>query len=47
MIAPGDSASGFFYFKGKPEKGDKIYINGLQEMPSGHDITFFEFPFEE
>jgi hypothetical protein len=46
MLAPGDSASGFFYFNGKTEPGDKLYINGLQEAPSGTEITFFEFPFE-
>jgi hypothetical protein len=46
MVAPGDSASGFFYFSASPEAGDKLYINGLQEAPSGRDITFFEFPFQ-
>jgi hypothetical protein len=46
MIAPGDSASGFFYFEGTPEPGDKVYINGLHEVPSGREIMYFEFPLQ-
>ncbi len=44
MLAPGDSASGFFYFEAAVEPGDKLYVSGLQEAPSGKDIMFFEFP---
>ena len=44
MLPPGDSASGFFYFEAKPERGDKLYLNGLRETPSGQDILYFEFP---
>jgi hypothetical protein len=47
MLAPNDTASGFFYFNGTVEHGDKLYISGMQETPSGRDITYFEFPFEE
>lgn len=43
MLAPGDTASGFFYFSATPEPGDKIYINGLQDARTGHDIMYHEF----
>jgi hypothetical protein len=43
MLPPGDSASGFFYFEAKPETGDKLYLNGLRETPSGHELLYFEF----
>ena len=44
MLPPGDSASGFFYFEARPEPGDKLYLNGLRDTPSGHEILYFEFP---
>ena len=44
MIPPGDSASGFFYFEAQPERGDKIYINGLREARTGQEMLYFEFP---
>jgi hypothetical protein len=43
VIAPGDSASGFFYFEAKPESGDKLYVNGLRDARSGQDLLYFEF----
>jgi hypothetical protein len=47
MVAPGDKASGFFYFNAIAEPGDRLYINGVQEARSGRDITYFEFPLEK
>jgi hypothetical protein len=47
MLPPGDSASGFFYFEAKSERGDKLYVNGMREARSGKDIMYFEFPLEE
>ncbi|HEY3457219.1 MAG TPA: hypothetical protein VGK64_21755 [Bryobacteraceae bacterium] len=44
MLPPGDSASGFFYFEARPERGDSIYLNGLREARSGKEIMYFEFP---
>ncbi len=44
LLAPGDSASGFFYFEAKSEPGDKLYVDGLSEMPSGQQLLYFEFP---
>ena len=47
MLPPGDSASGFFYFEAKSERGDKLYLNGMREARSGKDIMYFEFPLDE
>lgn len=47
MLPPGDSASGFFYFEARSEAGDKLYMNGLRDARSGHDILYFEFPLEQ
>jgi len=44
MLPPGDSTSGFFYFEAKPEPGDKLYLNGLRDTPSGQEMLYFEFP---
>jgi hypothetical protein len=44
MLPPGDSASGFFYFEATSEPGDKLYLNGLSELPSGHELLYLEFP---
>jgi hypothetical protein len=43
MLPPGDSTSGFFYFEARPEPGDKLYLNGLRDTPSGKEILYFEF----
>lgn len=47
ILPPGESASGFFYFEATSEPGDKLYLNGLRELPSGHDLLYFEFPLEK
>ena len=44
MLPAGETASGFYYFEAKPENGDKVYLSGMKEMPSGHEILYFEFP---
>lgn len=46
MLPPGESASGFYYFEAKSESGDKIYVSGMTEMQSGHEILYFEFPLD-
>ncbi len=47
MLPPGDSASGFFYFEAQPERGDKLYLNGVREARTGQEMLFFEFPLEQ
>ena len=44
VLAPGDAASGFVYFEAQPERGDKLYVNGLRDVRSGHDLLYIEFP---
>ena len=44
MLPPGESASGFYYFEARSETDDKLYLSGLTEVPSGHEIMYFEFP---
>jgi hypothetical protein len=46
MLPPGESASGFYYFEAKSEGGDQVYLEGMKEMPSGHEILYFEFPLD-
>ncbi len=43
MLPPQDSTSGFFYFEARPEPGEKLYLNGLRDTPSGQEILYFEF----
>jgi hypothetical protein len=44
MLPAGESASGFYYFEARSEGGDRLYLSGMREMPSGHEIIYFEFP---
>jgi hypothetical protein len=44
VVPPGDSASGFFYFEARPESGDSIYLNGMQDARSRKDLLYIEFP---
>ncbi|MCU1293571.1 MAG: hypothetical protein JWP08_2421 [Bryobacterales bacterium] len=44
MLPPGESASGFFYFEAQSEGGDRLYLSGMKEMPSGQEVIYFEFP---
>ena len=46
VIAPGDSASGFFYFEAKAEAGDRLYLNGMKDARSGQELLYFEFPLD-
>lgn len=47
MLPPGDTASGFFYFEAKSEKGDKLYVNGVRQARSQREMIYFEFPLEK
>jgi hypothetical protein len=44
MLAPGQSASGFFYFQTGLQRGATIYVTGLTEAASGNELLFFELP---
>jgi hypothetical protein len=45
MLAPGDSASGFFYFQTGSRRGSKLYLTGITEAKSGKEIFYFDIPF--
>jgi hypothetical protein len=47
MLPPGDSASGFFYFEAVSQPGDRLYVNGLRDTPSGEEILYFEFEMKD
>lgn len=44
MLAPGDSASGFFYFQTGHRRGSKFYLTGITEANSGKEIFYFDIP---
>jgi hypothetical protein len=47
MLAPKDSASGFFYFRAPYRSGSTLYITGLREASSGKELFYFEVPLEK
>jgi hypothetical protein len=42
MIPPGESASGFFYFRTGHKSGSTLVVSGLNEAGSGQELMFFE-----
>ncbi len=46
MLAPKDSASGFFYFRATWQGGSTLYLTGLREAGSGRDLFYFEVPLD-
>jgi hypothetical protein len=46
VIPAGDSASGFFYFEAHADPDLKLYLTGFKEMPSGHELFYFEIGFK-
>lgn len=51
VVAPGETASGFFYYHvGRdrdPLSGATIYLSGLRDMTSGQELFYFEISLEE
>jgi hypothetical protein len=46
MIAPNDTASGFFYFQTGRRGGASLYLSGLVDAKSGQELFYFEIPFD-
>jgi hypothetical protein len=46
MLPPGDSASGFFYFRAGWYPGSTLYLTGLREAATGRDLFYFEIPLD-
>ncbi len=47
MLPAGESAHGFFYFRGKHRSGSVLYVTGLQEAATGKDLFYFEIPLDK
>ncbi|MGH9718862.1 MAG: hypothetical protein ACRD8O_01500 [Bryobacteraceae bacterium] len=46
MLAPGQQASGFFYFQTGHRRLAHLYVTGLREAASGKELFYFEIPFD-
>jgi hypothetical protein len=46
MLAPGQTASGFFYFQTTLQPGSSILLNGLSEAATGKELLYFEIPLQ-
>lgn len=47
VLAPKDSASGFFYFRAPYRSGSTLYLSGLREAASGKELFYFEIQLEK
>ena len=45
MLAPGETASGFFYFQARHRTSARIYLTGLFEPATGKELFYYEIPF--
>lgn len=45
MLAPGDTASGFFYFQSPHRASARLYVAGLIEAGSNQELFYYEVPF--
>jgi hypothetical protein len=47
VIPAGESAGGFFYFQTGHRPNSRLYVTGLAEASSGHELLYFEFPLKD
>lgn len=47
MLAPKESASGFFYFRAPFRGGSTLYLTGLREASSGKELFYFDIPLDK
>jgi len=47
MIAPGETASGFFYFQTRHRTSARIYLTALVEPATGKELFYYEIPFSQ
>lgn len=45
VIAPGETAHGFFYFQTRHRSSARIYLNGIFEPATNKELFYFEIPF--
>jgi len=46
VLPPGESASGFVYFRAPYRAGSSLYITGLRSAATGQDLFYFEIPLD-
>jgi hypothetical protein len=44
MLAPGDSAHGFFYFRSEPGSAAALYVTGIEEAGTGKEMFYTDIP---
>ena len=47
MLAPKESATGFFYFRAPYRGGSTLYVAGLREAASGKELFYFDIPLDK
>lgn len=47
MLPPGESASGFVYFRAPYRAGSSLYVTGLRNAATGQELFYFEIPLDE
>jgi hypothetical protein len=46
-IVPGDSASGFFYFQVRHQRGAQLFVSRIREGTAGKELFFVEIPLDD
>ncbi len=44
VLAPGDSAHGFFYFLSEPGSAASLYVTGIEETGTGKELFYIDVP---
>jgi hypothetical protein len=47
MLAPKESANGFFYFRAPYRSGSTLYVTGLRDASSGKELFYFDIPLDK
>lgn len=46
VIAPGETAGGFFYFQTGHRSQSHLYLSGVEEVGTGRELLYFDIPLE-
>jgi len=46
MLPPGESAHGFIYFQTGHRSGSHVYITGIRQAATGHELFYFDIPLD-
>ena len=47
MLAPGDAAHGFFYFRAEPGRAASLYVTGIVETGTSKELFYMDIPLAE